>query len=50
MIINNYSYDQTKDPQNINIVSREDVPGFEVLVVITALFLLVALATIRRRE
>ena len=50
MIINNYSYDQSKDPQNINIVSKEDVPGFEALVVITALFLFAALTAIRRRK
>ena len=36
--------------ENINIVSKEDVPGFEALVVITALFLFVALVTIRRRK
>ena len=45
MRINDQSYDQ-----NINITSREDVLGFEALVVITALFLLVALVTIRRRK
>ncbi len=50
MISNDYSNDQPKDPQNINLVSKEDVPGFEALVVITALFLFVVFATIRRRE